>query len=59
MKLKAKKAKVKLNQWVCLHDYNIAQKVQVSIMFLLTAERYFKSRSRNNGLKYQITTHLL
>ncbi|MDH5377453.1 MAG: DEAD/DEAH box helicase family protein, partial [Gammaproteobacteria bacterium] len=27
----AKKAKVKLNQWVRLHDYNIAQKVQVII----------------------------
>ncbi|SIQ24867.1 type I restriction endonuclease subunit R [Marinobacterium stanieri] len=27
----AKKAKVKLNQWVRLHDYNIAQKVQVIV----------------------------
>ncbi|WP_372836031.1 type I restriction endonuclease subunit R, partial [Pontibacterium sp.] len=27
----SKKAKVKLNQWVRLHDYNIAQKVQVII----------------------------
>ncbi|MDX1692464.1 MAG: DEAD/DEAH box helicase family protein, partial [Ketobacteraceae bacterium] len=38
MKMKAsdeevdsKKAKVKLNQWVRLHDYNIAQKVQVIV----------------------------
>ncbi|BBB29885.1 type I restriction endonuclease subunit R [Neptunomonas japonica] len=27
----SKKAKIKLNQWVRLHDYNIAQKVQVII----------------------------
>ncbi|MEC7290077.1 MAG: DEAD/DEAH box helicase family protein, partial [Pseudomonadota bacterium] len=27
----SKKAKVKLNQWVKLHDYNIAQKVQVIV----------------------------
>jgi type I restriction enzyme R subunit len=27
----SKKAKVKLNQWVRLHDYNIAQKVQVIV----------------------------
>jgi len=29
--VESKKAKVKLNQWVRLHDYNIAQKVQVII----------------------------
>lgn len=30
-KVESKKARVKLNQWVKLHDYNIAQKVQVII----------------------------
>ena len=29
--VESKKAKVKLNQWVRLHDYNIAQKVQVIV----------------------------
>ena len=29
--VESKKAKVKLNQWVRLHDYNIAQKVQVVV----------------------------
>jgi type I restriction enzyme R subunit len=29
--VESKRAKVKLNQWVCLHDYNIAQKVQVIV----------------------------
>src|SRR5690606_11133088 len=27
----SKKAKVKLNQWVCMHDHNIAQKVMVIV----------------------------
>jgi type I restriction enzyme, R subunit len=29
--VESKKAKVKLNQWVRLHDYNISQKVQVIV----------------------------
>jgi len=29
--VESKKARVKLNQWVRLHDYNIAQKVQVIV----------------------------
>ncbi|KZL09819.1 DEAD/DEAH box helicase family protein [Pseudovibrio sp. Ad26] len=29
--VESKKAKVKLNQWVRLHDYNIAQKVQIIV----------------------------
>lgn len=29
--VESKKAKVKLNQWVRLHDYNIAQKIQVIV----------------------------
>ena len=35
--VESKKAKVKLNQWVRLHEYNIAQKVQVIIEFKPTA----------------------
>ncbi len=31
--VESKKAKVKLNQWVRLHDYNISQKVQVIIEY--------------------------
>ena len=36
--VESKKAKVKLNQWVRLHDYNISQKVQV-IQYLRQIKR--------------------
>ncbi|MTI03693.1 type I restriction endonuclease subunit R [Roseibium sp. RKSG952] len=59
----AKKAKVKLNQWVRLHDYNIAQKVQVivehfkaNIMGLLggQAKAMVVTSSRKEAVRYKL-----
>lgn len=59
----SKKAKVKLNQWVRLHDYNIAQKVQViiehykdNIMDLLggQAKAMVVTSSRKEAVRYKI-----
>ncbi|TCK09128.1 type I restriction endonuclease subunit R [Marinobacterium mangrovicola] len=58
----AKKAKVKLNQWVRLHDYNIAQKVQVivehfreNVMGLLggQAKAMVVTSSRKEAVRYK------
>jgi type I restriction enzyme R subunit len=58
----SKKAKVKLNQWVRLHDYNIAQKVQViiehfkdNIMGLLNgqAKAMVVTSSRKEAVRYK------
>ncbi|MEJ8476657.1 type I restriction endonuclease subunit R [Roseibium algae] len=58
-----KKAKVKLNQWVRLHDYNIAQKVQVivehfkdNIMGLLggQAKAMVVTSSRKEAVRYKL-----
>ena len=70
MKLKAadqevesKKAKVKINQWVCLHDYNISQKVQViiehfkdNVMGLLNgqAKAMVVTSSRKEAVRYKL-----
>ncbi|MFC6673241.1 type I restriction endonuclease subunit R [Marinobacterium aestuariivivens] len=59
----AKKAKVKLNQWVRLHDYNIAQKVQVvvehfkdNVMGLLggQAKAMVVTSSRKEAVRYKL-----
>lgn len=59
----AKKAKVKLNQWVRLHDYNIAQKVQVivehfknNVMGLLGghAKAMVVTSSRKEAVRYKL-----
>ncbi|WP_127111642.1 type I restriction endonuclease subunit R [Shimia sediminis] len=59
----AKKAKVKLNQWVRLHDYNIAQKVRVivehfkaNIMGLLggQAKAMVVTSSRKEAVRYKL-----
>lgn len=59
----SKKGKVKLNQWVRLHDYNIAQKVQVivehfkdNIMGLLggQAKAMVVTSSRKEAVRYKI-----
>ncbi|MEP3632384.1 MAG: DEAD/DEAH box helicase family protein [Shimia thalassica] len=59
----SKKAKVKLNQWVRLHDYNIAQKVQVivehfkeNIMGLLggQAKAMVVTSSRKEAVRYKL-----
>jgi len=59
----SKKAKVKLNQWVRLHDYNISQKVQVivehfkdNIMGLLggQAKAMVVTSSRKEAVRYKI-----
>jgi type I restriction enzyme, R subunit len=59
----SKKAQVKLNQWVRLHDYNIAQKVQVivehfkdNIMGLLAgqAKAMVVTSSRKEVVKYKV-----
>ncbi|WP_029653499.1 type I restriction endonuclease subunit R [Marinobacter daepoensis] len=58
----AKKARVKLNQWVGLHDYNIAQKVQVivehfreNVMGLLggQAKAMVVTSSRKEAVRYK------
>ncbi|ASJ75762.1 type I restriction endonuclease subunit R [Granulosicoccus antarcticus] len=60
----SKKAKVKLNQWVRLHDYNISQKVQVivehfkdNVMGLLgnQAKAMVVTSSRKEAVRYKIS----
>ena len=60
----SKKAKVKLNQWVRLHDYNIAQKVQViiehfkdNVMGLLggQAKAMVVTSSRKEAVRYKLS----
>ena len=59
----SKKAKVKLNQWVRLHDYNIAQKVRViiehfktNVMHLLNgqAKAMVVTSSRKEAVRYKL-----
>ncbi len=59
----SKKAKVKLNQWVRLHDYNIAQKVQIiiehfkdNVMGLLggQAKAMVVTSSRKEAVRYKL-----
>ena len=59
----SKKAKVKLNQWVRLHDYNIAQKVMViiehfrgTVMGLLSghAKAMVVTGSRKEAVRYKL-----
>ncbi len=59
----SKKAKVKLNQWVRLHDYNIAQKVQVivehfrdNVMGLIggQAKAMVVTSSRKEAVRYKL-----
>ncbi len=61
--VESKKAKVKLNQWVRLHDYNIAQKVQVivehfkdNVMHLLggQAKAMVVTSSRKEVVRYKL-----
>lgn len=61
--VEAKKAKVKLNQWVRLHDYNISQKVQVivehfkdNIMGLLggQAKAMVVTSGRKDAVRYKL-----
>lgn len=60
----SKKAKVKLNQWVRLHDYNIAQKVQVivehfkdNVVDLLggQAKAMVVTSSRKEAVRYKLS----
>ena len=60
----SKKAKVKINQWVRLHDYNISQKVQViiehfkdNIMGLLggQAKAMVVTSSRKEAVRYKLS----
>lgn len=60
--VESKKAKVKLNQWVRLHDYNISQKVQVivehfkdNVMGLLggQAKAMVVTSSRKEAVRYK------
>ena len=60
--VESKKAKVKLNQWVRLHDYNISQKVQVivehfkdNVMALLNgqAKAMVVTSSRKEAVRYK------
>jgi type I restriction enzyme R subunit len=60
----SKKGKVKLNQWVRLHDYNIAQKVQVivehfkdNVMGLLggQAKAMVVTSSRKEAVRYKLS----
>jgi len=62
--VESKKAKVKLNQWVRLHDYNIAQKVQViiehykdNILGLLggQAKAMVVTSSRKEAVRYKLS----
>ncbi|MDO6806766.1 hypothetical protein Q4595_30185, partial [Wenyingzhuangia sp. 1_MG-2023] len=59
----SKRAKVKLNQWVRLHDYNIAQKVQVIIEHFKTnvmgllggqAKAMVVTSSRKEAVRYKL-----
>lgn len=61
--VESKKAKVKLNQWVRLHDYNISQKVQVivehfkdNIMGLLggQAKAMVVTNGRKDAVRYKL-----
>nr|WP_320010813.1 DEAD/DEAH box helicase family protein [uncultured Desulfobulbus sp.] len=61
--VESKKARVKLNQWVKLHDYNIAQKVQViiehfkdNVMGLLAgqAKAMVVTGSRKEAVRYKL-----
>jgi type I restriction enzyme R subunit len=61
--VESKRAKVKLNQWVRLHDYNIAQKVQVivehfkdNVMGLLggQAKAMIVTSSRKEAVRYKM-----
>jgi type I restriction enzyme, R subunit len=61
--VESKKAKVKLNQWVRLHDYNISQKVQVivehfknNVMGLLggQAKAMAVTSSRKEAVRYKL-----
>ena len=61
--VESKKAQVKLNQWVRLHDYNIAQKVQViiehfkdNVMGLLGghAKAMVVTSSRKEAVRYKL-----
>lgn len=61
--VESKKAKVKLNQWVRLHDYNIAQKVQVivehfrsNVLGLLggQAKAMVVTSSRKEAVRYKL-----
>lgn len=61
--VESKKAKVKLNQWVRLHDYNISQKVQVivehfkdNVMGLLggQAKAMVVTSSRKEAVRYKM-----
>jgi type I restriction enzyme R subunit len=61
--VESKKANVKLNQWVRLHDYNIAQKVQViiehfkdNVMGLLggQAKAMVVTSSRKEAVRYKL-----
>ena len=62
--VESKKAKVKLNQWVRLHDYNISQKVQVivehfkdNVMGLLggQAKAMIVTSSRKKAVRYKLS----
>lgn len=62
--VESKKAKVKLNQWVRLHDYNISQKVQVivehfkdNVMGLLggQAKAMIVTSSRKEAVRYKLS----
>tara|TARA_R100000935_G_C2841765_1_gene171553 strand:- start:12026 stop:15283 length:3258 start_codon:yes stop_codon:yes gene_type:complete len=59
----SKKAKVKLNQWVRLHDYNIAQKVQVIVEHFMDniagllggqAKAMIVTSSRKEAVRYKL-----
>ncbi len=61
--VESKRAKVKLNQWVRLHDYNISQKVQViiehfknNVMGLIggQAKAMVVTRSRKEAVRYKL-----
>lgn len=61
--VESKKAKVKLNQWVRLHDYNISQKVQViiehfndKVKYLLAgqAKAMVVTNSRKEAVRYKL-----
>jgi type I restriction enzyme R subunit len=62
--VESKKAKVKLNQWVRLHDYNISQKVQIivehfkdNVMGLLggQAKAMVVTSSRKEAVRYKLS----
>ena len=62
--VESKKAKVKLNQWVKLHDYNISQKVQIivehfkdNVMGLLggQAKAMVVTGSRKEAVRYKLS----